>query len=92
MAFLVLPAPIDLDSVPPPVTIQAYRYAMKRVAEANHAPLVDGSKLFKDMKVTITYFLDNVHPSPEGHRLLGQALAQALIEAGPPPQGRSHYP
>ncbi len=91
VAFLVLPAPLDFDQVPPPTTVQAYRFAMRHLAEDIGAPLVDGPALFKEAQVPLTYFLDNVHPAPEGHRLLGEALAQALMEVGPPPQGKSVY-
>jgi len=91
VAFLVLPAPLDFDEVPPPPTVQAYRFAMRNLAKREGAPLVDGPALFKEAQVPLTYFLDNVHPSPEGHHLLGEALARALIEVGPPPPGSSRY-
>lgn len=91
VAFVVLPAPMDFDTVPPPVTIQAYRYAMRSLAEKEKAPLVDGPALFKKAGANLAYFVDNVHPSAEGHRLLGEELARVLLEVGPPPADRSQY-
>jgi lysophospholipase L1-like esterase len=75
--FLVLPAPMDFDKVPPPETVTAYRGAMKAVAEAMGAPVVDGVAVFKE-KGSMRYFLDQVHPSREGHALLGHAIATTL--------------
>ncbi len=91
VAFLILPAPMDFDKVPPPITVQKYRYAMRSLAEKLGAPLVDGPAVFKAAHAPMTCFLDQVHPSAQGHQLLGKALAEALLKVGPPPPGQSHY-
>jgi len=81
-AFVMLAAPMDLDVVPPPVTVSAFRDAMRTVAAENGAPLVDGPALFKSAGATVGYFDDQVHPNAYGHALLGHGLAVAL-EAAP---------
>jgi lysophospholipase L1-like esterase len=80
--YLVLPAPMDLDRVPPPDAVLEYRAAMRAVAEGLGAPLVDGPAAFAAAHATIGHFLDQVHPSPEGHAILGRALAGALVSGG----------
>ncbi len=82
-AFLILPAPLDLDEVAPPEAVVEYRAAMRLVAEELDAPLVDGPEVFRDPVVTLGYFLDQVHPSEPGHHLLGEALVEALVARGP---------
>lgn len=92
VAFLGLAAPVDLDSAPVPETIREYRNAMKSVAKRFNAPYVDGPEVMKAAGASIGYFTDHVHPAPEGHALLGQAMADALTLIGPPPAGTSQYP
>lgn len=75
--FLVLPAPMDFDVVPPPETVIAYRAAMATVARESGAPLVDGPVLFKK-EGSLDDFIDQVHPSRSGHAKLGHALAALL--------------
>lgn len=79
-AFVMLPAPMDFDRTPPPESVAAYRSAMRKVALAAKAPLVDGPALFL-AKGSVLSFVDNVHPSKEGHAMLGEALADALLAA-----------
>lgn len=76
-AFLMLPAPMDFDKVPPPETVMAYRAAMASVAQESGAPLLDGPALFKKTG-GMNDFLDQVHPSRSGHAKLGHALAELL--------------
>jgi lysophospholipase L1-like esterase len=78
--FVVLPAPMDFDRTPIPPSVAAYRAVMKRVAAAHGAPVVDGPALFLD-RGRLTWFVDNVHPSGEGHGLLGEATADAILGA-----------
>lgn len=78
--YLMLPAPMDQDVVPPPETVQVYRSAMREVAEAEHAPLLDGPALFKAQGADLSCFIDQVHPSREGHRRLGEALGALLLQ------------
>lgn len=84
-AFLVLPAPMDFDAVPPPETVRAYRDGMRAVAQELGAPLVDGPAIFLEHG-GIGWFEDHVHPSQAGHTLLGHALARALLAADPATQ------
>ena len=44
-AFLLLPAPMDLDAAAPPENVSTYRAAMRAVAAELDAPLVDGVAL-----------------------------------------------
>jgi lysophospholipase L1-like esterase len=76
--FLLLPAPSDLDAVPAPVFIRAYREAMRAAAAEADAPLVDGPQLFRTEGGGNGDFYDQVHPSTTGHARLGRALAAAL--------------
>lgn len=78
--YMILPAPMDFDRVPPPASVQAWRAAMAKVAAEQSAPLLDGPALFKE-EGGMGYFVDHVHPSREGHVLLGHALAK-LLETG----------
>ncbi len=77
-AFLVLPAPVDLDPAGPPAYVQDYRAAMATVAKELDAPLIDAPRYFMRHDATGAMFFDQVHPSVEGHRLLGGALADDL--------------
>ena len=51
----------------------AYREAMREVAEDMGAPLVDSSSLFFGGQVN-DLFYDDVHPTPKGHSLIANAL------------------
>jgi lysophospholipase L1-like esterase len=80
LVFLVLPHPEDLDGRERGVsTFQAYRDTMRQVADAQGAVLVEGGEVFARAGLARqALFLDNIHPTVEGHRLLGEALAEAL--------------
>jgi len=81
--FLILPAPMDFDTLPPPEMLQEYRQAMRMVAREVGAPVVDGPAYFRKRGAGIAWFLDQVHPSHKGHELLGHALADTLGPLGP---------
>lgn len=76
--YLALPAPIDLEGGAPPAVV-AYRDAMRAVAVASGAVFVDGPAYFRAHGGTVGHFLDQVHPDPHGHALLGEALAEAIL-------------
>ncbi len=83
--FLVLPAQVDFLQEGAPGIVQDYRSVMRALAVEFEAPLVDGPRLFTQAGDRLGLFLDNVHPSAEGHALLGAALAEALGPLGPDP-------
>jgi len=82
-AFLILPAPMDLDAVPPPEAVFVYREAMRQAAARSDAPLLDGPQLFEERGANIGYWTDQVHPDRPGHLLLGEGLASVLRDRGP---------
>lgn len=82
-AFLLLPAPMDLDAAVPPETVVAYRATMRSVAAELGAPLVDGEALVDARSATLAWWDDQVHPSALGHKELGVALAEALAPHRP---------
>ena len=76
--FLALPAPVDFDTRQLPFLVRAYRAAMRDVAARFDAPYLDGAGTFAEHGADLGYFFDAVHPSPRGHALLGQLLADAI--------------
>ena len=83
VAFLILPAPMDQDAVPPPHAVQEFRATLRRVAGERQAPLLDGPALFAASDAGLALFDDHVHPSVEGHLLLGVGLADLLKDLPP---------
>ena len=77
-AFVMLPAPVDLDDEGLPPHIERYRQAMRDAALAADAPLIDGPALFKSEGASNAEFYDQIHPSKTGHARLGAALASTL--------------
>ena len=55
----------------------AYREAMREVAEELSAPLIDSSVFFFGGRVNDLFF-DDVHPTPRGHSLIATALFEGL--------------
>lgn len=84
VAFLILPAPLDFDAVPPPDTVDRFRLAMKAVAEDVGAPLLNGPEFFESEGAGVGYFKDQVHPNQEGHALLGLGLGELIKDASEP--------
>ena len=83
-AYLMLPAPMDFEPLPPPDTVMEYREAMRQVARRLDAPLIDGPAYFREAGAGIGWFADAVHPNAAGHALLGSAVADALGPETPP--------
>ena len=71
--FLVLPCFMDPSLGKVGDFREAYREAMREVAEDMDALLVDSSSLFFGGQVN-DLFYDDVHPTPKGHSLIAQAL------------------
>jgi sulfatase modifying factor 1 len=89
LAYLVLPHPADLRGQPEEREgYHPYRQAMRAEAARLGAPIVEGGQVFAAASHGAgpeieDLFLDNIHPSAAGHRLLGRALADALGVAAP---------
>jgi lysophospholipase L1-like esterase len=82
--FLILPAPVDLNTRPPPPFILEYRNTMAEVARAVGAPLVDASARFRRDGASNADFYDQIHPSREGHARLGSMIATTIAQAVSP--------
>lgn len=80
--FMALPAPMDFDAIPPPVIVERYRAAMKLVAQRQQGVFIDGPRAFQEKGAGIGWFMDEVHPSTEGHAVLGEALADGIVREG----------
>ncbi len=85
VVFLVLPHPDDLaERGAGRAAYPRYRQAMVEVAQGHGAPLVHGGDVFTQALAERPdlppgdLWLDNIHPTALGHRLLGDALALSL--------------
>jgi lysophospholipase L1-like esterase len=76
--FISLPAPIDFSDTPLLKRIVDYRKVILEVAQETGSPFLDGPAEFKRRGGRLSYFLDQVHPAAEGHRLLGDAISDLL--------------
>jgi lysophospholipase L1-like esterase len=75
--FLVLPNREDLEPRTSPAW-SVYRSGMRGVAKAWDVPVVEGPQVFKQSGISAdALFLDQLHPTGMGHRLLAGALAEA---------------
>jgi len=75
LVFVVLPNQLDLVDDANPKAWTVYRQVLGDAATRFGAPLVDGSTLFRGGDGLL---LDEMHPTPEGHRVLGVELARVL--------------
>jgi lysophospholipase L1-like esterase len=57
----------------------AYNNSVRRLADRLHIPLVDLDKIF-DQHNKRPLFWDTMHPSPEGHQVIADALAPKILE------------
>ena len=92
VVFVVLPAPLDFDEVPPPEAVAAFRGAMAAVAEQRGALLLDGPARFPADGGSPGEFQDQVHPAASGHARVGRLLAGLLEPHPPPPRQRARVP
>ena len=85
-AVFVLPA--NNEDLAPETSDKAwtpYRKVMRDTAARHGAPLIDVPSLFQASGLTKdALFLDEMHPTVAGHRIMGEALAAALAERGWP--------
>lgn len=85
--FVVLANNEDVKSGGPvmagPKAWDPYRRVMRETAARHGAPVIDVPALFQESgKGTAELFLDEMHPTIEGHRIMGEALADVLAERG----------
>lgn len=60
-----------------------YREVMRETAQRHGAPVIDVPELFQATGLSKEdLFLDKMHPTVTGHRLIGEALAELLRDAG----------
>lgn len=102
-AVLVVP-PLPEGTPAPPLAplAESYRAAVRDVARATGCALVDGQQVFDDFLAGVppewrreedgrsVLFLDFVHPSELGHRVLARAVLEAIApERAPAPSARA---
>ena len=83
--FVILANNEDIKSGGPvevgPKAWDPYRQVMRDTAARHGSPVLDIPTLFQESgKGTGELFLDEMHPTVEGHRLMGEALAAILEE------------
>lgn len=79
VVFVVLANREDLRPHEAPPAWTTYRQVMRETAERHGAPIVQVPELFQASGLSTTQlFLDEMHPTVTGHRLIGEALVQAL--------------
>ncbi len=65
-----------------------YYEAMEALAEHHDIPIIDAKVLYRDSGLgPDDLFMDSMHPTVAGHRILGEAVAEAVLEGVAIPQG-----
>jgi hypothetical protein len=78
VVFVISPVPADLEG-PASAEVQIYRQVIRDAAGAASAELVEGGEVFAHTgRPASELFLDGVHPTALGHRMLGRAVAKTL--------------
>jgi lysophospholipase L1-like esterase len=78
VVFVISPVPEDLEGVLT-AEIRLYRQVIRDAAGAADAELVEGGQVFaRTGRPASELFLDGVHPTAFGHRILGRAVARTL--------------
>ncbi|MFZ5481948.1 MAG: SGNH/GDSL hydrolase family protein [Myxococcota bacterium] len=84
VVFVVLPNQEDVRSPPPDPAWGPYRRVMRETAARWQAPLVDLPAAFRATGLGVRdLFLDEMHPTTAGHRLMAEAVAAALAGGWP---------
>ena len=78
MVFLISPLPEDLSGAVS-AEVELYRKVLRDAAGSAGAALVEGGQVFAGTgRPPEELWLDAVHPTAFGHRMLGRALASTL--------------
>jgi hypothetical protein len=84
VVYVMLPNREDLTGGPAQPAWAPYRQVMRETAERWGAPLVAMPDVFKATGLAVTdLFFDEMHPTPLGHRILGEAVQAALANGWP---------
>ena len=78
LVFVVLPNQEDLSPNPNPQAWSVYRQALRDTAARYGAPVIEAPALFYEDGRGQALFLDEMHPTADGHALLGAELARTL--------------
>ncbi len=85
---------VDTDVCPLRATL-AIRQIVTELADEFAVPLVDAEQIFSDASehsvVGNKWLVDHVHPTVEGHRVLGEALSEVCIQQGWLEATRPHW-
>ena len=87
VVFVVLANNEDVKSGGPvqsgPKAWDPYRRVMRETAARHGAPVIEVPELFQASGLgSSELFLDEMHPTAEGHRIMGEALASVLADRG----------
>jgi hypothetical protein len=78
LAFVLSPLPADLQAELP-AEVEVYRQVLRDAARVSGAVLIEGGELLAQTgRPASELWLDGVHPTVLGHRVLGRALAGQL--------------
>ena len=76
-------APPDRDLTGPPAAWEPYRQVMRDTARRRGAPLIEVPALFRASGLPAdALFVDQMHPSAVGHKLIARELVLLLSQAG----------
>ena len=80
--FMLLANEEDMRSSSGDKTWTPYREIMKSTAKRHGAPLINVPELFTASGLTKEQlFLDEMHPTKQGHKIMGEAMAKILQDA-----------
>lgn len=83
--FVMLAGVEDLRAPDRAWSWDPYRAAMRAVAAKHGCPVLDVPALFRETGLApTTLFVDEMHPTAEGHRRIGEAVATMVRERGWP--------
>jgi lysophospholipase L1-like esterase len=85
VAFLLLPNREDLEPLSGDPAWAPFRGVMRDIATRWAAPVIDGPAAFRAAgRSADALFIDQMHPSPAGHRVLADAVSKVLVDRGWP--------